>query len=162
MDSIEIECDVLSEDVTAVRPGDKVVIRGKALRGRTIEGTVERIYPAGFEKISSLGVEQQRVKTIIEFDNSEAKLRPGTSVDVEIVTAEAQGVLAVPDRAVFREGDSWAVFVIESGHAELRKVEVGLRNEDWAEIRAGLQPTDVVIAELTNDIKPGVRVTPME
>lgn len=162
MDSIEIECDVLSEEVTAVSPGDKVVIHGKALRGRTIEGVVKRIYPSGFEKISSLGVEQQRVKTLIGFDNADAQLRPGTSVDVEIVTAEAADALAVPDRAVFREGDTWAVFVVESGRARLREVEVGLRNEDWAEIRNGLSPGDTVISELTNDIQPGVRVVPIK
>lgn len=162
MDSIEIECDVLSEEVTAVAPGNKVVIHGKALRGARIEGAVKRIYPSGFEKISSLGVEQQRVKTLIEFDNAEAQLRPGTSVDVEIVTAEAPDALAVPDRAVFRQGDAWAVFVVESSRAQLRTVEVGLRNEDWAEIRSGLKLTDTVISELTNDIQPNIRVTPIQ
>ncbi len=161
MDSIEIEADILSEEVTAISPGDKVIVRGKALRGKEIEGTVKRIYPSGFEKISSLGVEQQRVKTLIDFDNSLAKLRPGTSIDVEVITAEAADALAVPDRAVFRDGEKWAVFVVAGGRAELRNVEVGLRNEDWAEIRGGLSADDTVIAELTNNIVPGVRVSPI-
>jgi HlyD family secretion protein len=161
MDSIEIECDVLSEEVTAIGPGDKVFIHGKALRGKILEGTVKRIFPSGFEKISSLGVEQQRVKTLIDFDNSAAKLRPGTSVDVDIITAEAPGAFAVPDRAVFRDGDHYAVFVIENGRARVRQVDVGVRNEDWAEIRSGLDSDTIVIAELTNDIKPGIRVSPI-
>lgn len=159
MDSIEIECDVLSEEVTAVSRGDKVIIRGKALRGQSIEGAVKLIYPSGFEKISSLGVEQQRVKTLIEFDNTQAQLRPGTSVDVEIITAEAPNALAVPDRAVFRQGDTWAVFTVVDGHAQLTAVDVGLRNEEWAEIRGGLTADALVISELTNDIRDGVRVS---
>jgi len=159
MASIEIECDVLSEEISAVAPGNKVLIRGKALMGKTIEGSVKRIYPSGFMKISALGVEQQRVKTLIGFDNSAAQLRPGTSVDVQIVTQESPEALAVPDRAVFREADGWAAFIVEGRRARLRKVEVGVRNEDWAEIKAGLKPDDTIVSELTNDIKDGVRVS---
>lgn len=166
MSSIEIECDVLSEEIPAVQVGNKVVIRGKAVRtrlveGEAIEGYVKRIYPSGFEKISALGVEQQRVRTLIGFDNSEVQLRPGTSVDVEIITAEAPNSLAVPDRAVFRDGQGYAVFVVHDGHARLQPVEVGLRNEDWAEIRSGLSEGDTVVAELNNDLKDGVRVVPL-
>ncbi len=161
MDSIEIECDVLSEEISAVAPGNKVLIHGKALLGRSLEGTVKRIYPSGFKKISALGVEQQRVKTLIDFENSAAKLRPGTSVDVQIVTQEAPGALAVPDRAVFREGEGWAVFVVEGGRARLRKVEVGVRNENWAEIKSGLELGDTIASELSNDLKEDVRVSPL-
>jgi HlyD family secretion protein len=161
MDSIEIECDVLSEEISAVAPGNKVLIHGKALLGRALEGAVKRIYPSGFKKISALGVEQQRVKALIDFDNSAAQLRPGTSVDIQIVTQEAAGAIAVPDRAVFREGDGWAVFVVERGRARLRSVEVGVRNENWAEIKSGLTTGDTVVAELSNDLKQGVRVLPL-
>ncbi len=159
LESIEIECDVLSEEVSRVHVGNKVLISGKALQGRTLEGTVTRIYPAGFMKISSLGVEQQRVRTLIGFDNAEARLRPGTSVDVEIVTAEAVDVLAVPDRAVFRHEGGWAVFTVEGGRAKLTPVKVGLRNEDWAQILDGIAPETVVVSELKNDLEDGIRVT---
>jgi len=162
MDSIEIECDVLSEEISAVAPGNKVLIQGKALMGKTIEGAVKRIYPSGFMKISALGVEQQRVKTLIDFDSPAAQLRPGVSVDVRIVTQESPGALAVPDRAVFREGDGWSVFVVEGGRARLRNVEVGVRNEDWAEIKNGLSVNDTVVSELTNDVTDGIRVTSVD
>ena len=159
LESIEIECDVLSEEVSRVHVGNKVLISGKALQGRTLEGTVTRIYPAGFMKISSLGVEQQRVRTLIGFDNAEARLRPGTSVDVEIVTAEAVDVLAVPDRAIFRHEGGWAVFTVEGGRAKLTPVKVELRNEDWAQILDGIAPETVVVSELKNDLEDGIRVT---
>ena len=159
LESIEIECDVLSEEVSRVHVGNKVLISGKALQGRTLEGTVTRIYPAGFMKISSLGVEQQRVRTLIGFDNAEARLRPGTSVDVEIVTAEAVDVLAVPDRAIFRHEGGWAVFTVEGGRAKLTPVMVGLRNEDWTQILYGIAPETVVVSELKNDLEDGIRVT---
>jgi len=162
LQSIEIECDVLSEEISRMRVGNKVVISGKALQDREIIGEVSRIYPSGFMKISSLGVEQQRVRTLISFDSADAPLRPGTRVDVEIVTEEAVDVLTVPDRAVFRHEGGWAVFVVDGGHAQLTPVEIGLRNEDWAEVREGLTADTVVVGELKNDLVEGARVTPLD
>lgn len=158
LDSIEIECDVLSEEVVRVAPGNPVEITGRAVDGAALPGAVTRVYPAAFQKISSLGIEQQRVRTIVGFDNTGLGLRPGTSVDVRIITAEAPDVLAIPERALFREDGSWRVFVVRNGRAEAVTVEVGLRNDTWAEIRGGLAEDSEVITELGNEIAPGVRV----
>ena len=69
-------------------------------------GTVKRIYPSAFMKISALGVEQQRVKVLIDLDpakDSKAPaLRPGTRLDVHIITGERENALAIPERAAFR------------------------------------------------------------
>ncbi|MEX2016411.1 MAG: efflux RND transporter periplasmic adaptor subunit, partial [Candidatus Hydrogenedentales bacterium] len=160
--SLEIECDILSEDISRIRPGQAVEISGKALQDETIMGEVQRIYPAGFTKISALGVEQQRVKVIVEFDNETAQLRPGVRVDCRIITGQAEEAVAVPDRAVFREKGQWYVFKVDGSVAERTPVEVGLRNDDWAEIRSGLTVDDVIVAEPTNALAPGVRVAPAE
>jgi HlyD family secretion protein len=159
LSSIEIECDVLSEEITPMKTGNKVEISGKALGNEVIYGKISRIYPSGFMKISSLGVEQQRVRTIIEFDNSEIGLRPGTSVDVKIITAEKENTLAIPDRALFRSEGQWAVFCLEGNTVELRTVEVGLRNDDWAEIISGVKEGATIVAELKNELVNGSRVS---
>lgn len=158
VESIEIESDILSEEITQIDAEDPVEISGKALRGAVITGHVKRIYPSGFEKISSLGIEQQRVKILIGFDNAQAKLRPGTSVDIRVITGESSGALAVPDRAVFRSENTWYVFKVEGGRARQVQVELGLRNDDWAEVNSGLSAEDTIIAELTNDLVNGARV----
>lgn len=158
MNSIEIESDILSEEIPQVRVGNFVELRGKALDREEAIGRVKRIYPSGFEKISALGVEQQRVKVIVAFDNEKLQLRPGTSIDVRIVTAESENTLAVPDRAVFRNEDGWALFVAEDGHARLRTIEVGLRNDEWVEVLSGVAEEDRVIAELSNTLSDGAKV----
>lgn len=158
--TMEIESDVLSEEVVAIRPGNAVELIGKALGEELLEGRVDRIYPAAFMKISSLGIEQQRVKTIIAFDNSELQLRPGTRLDVRIITRESPDGLAVPERAIFRREGAWHVFVVDGGRAELREVEVGLKNDTWAEILGGLEAGESVILEPRNDLEPGTRVAP--
>ncbi len=160
LSSIEIEADILSEEVVRIKQGDPVEIFGKALQGRTQTGNVKRVYPSGFKKISALGIEQQRVKILVEFDNNELGLRPGTSVDLRVITDAHPGALAVPERAVFRHQDGWAVFAICDGRAHLTPVQVGIRNDDDAEILDGIQAGDVVVAEPKNELKDGMRVAP--
>ena len=159
LSSIEIESDILSEEVGRIKEGDPVEITGKALRDQTVMGSVKRVYPSGFMKISALGIEQQRVRVIIVFDNSEMQIRPGTSVDVRIITGEHDKTVAVPERATFRQNGGWAVFSVEGNRARLTHVEVGLRNDDWAEILSGLEAGETVIADPKNELEDGSRVT---
>ena len=70
LDQLEVETDVLSQDVVRVQTGDAVEVYGPAVGGglgEGVPGIVHQIYPAGFTKVSSLGVEQQRVKVIVRF-----------------------------------------------------------------------------------------------
>ncbi len=158
LSTMEIESDVLSEEVVAVTPGDAVELIGKALGEAPIMGKVDRIYPSAFQKISSLGIEQQRVKTIISFDNTALQLRAGTRLDVRIITDETPEAIAVPERSVFRREGDWYVFVVAGGAAELCKVTVGLKNDTWAAITSGLDLEEDIILDPKNDLEPGSRV----
>jgi len=124
-------------------------------------GKVTRIYPSGFKKISALGIEQQRVKILIGFDNGEAHLRPGTSVDIRVITELHEGVTAVPERATFKRDGGWAVFKVNGGKARLVPVTIGLKNDEWAEITEGVEPGDIIITERKNELEDGVRIAPM-
>jgi len=156
--SIEIECDVLSEEVVRVREGNEVEITGKALGANPVTGTVKRVYPSAFMKISSLGIEQQRVKTLIAFDNTALGLRAGTRIDIKIVTEAHDEALAVPERATFRREGQWYVFAVEGGRTRLRPVTLGLKNDEWAEVLEGLSPQEIIISEPMNDLEDGMRV----
>ncbi len=158
LSTMEIESDVLSEEVVGITVGDSVELIGKALGDAEVYGTVDRIYPAAFQKISSLGIEQQRVKTIIAFDNSELGLRAGTRLDVRIITDQSDDAVAVPERSVFRRDGAWYVFVVEGGEAVLRPVTLGIKNDTWAEITDGLTVEETIILEPKNDLEPGQRV----
>lgn len=156
--SMEIESDILSEEVVAVEPGDRVEIIGKALGDAEVTGTVDRIYPSAFQKISSLGIEQQRVKAIIAFDNTALNLRAGTRLDVRIIVDESVDTIAVPERSVFRRDDAWHVFVVSGGRTQLRPVTLGLKNDTWAEVTDGLTLTDTIVLEPKNELMVGSRV----
>lgn len=160
--TMEIESDILSEEVVEISVGNAVELLGKALGDTEALGSVARIYPSAFQKISSLGIEQQRVKTIIAFDNTTLQLRAGTRLDVRVITDQSENAVAVPERSVFRREGAWYAFVANGGTAELRPVTLGIKNDTWAEIVAGLTVEDTLILEPGNDLEPGQRVAAKE
>ncbi|MBI2477839.1 MAG: HlyD family efflux transporter periplasmic adaptor subunit, partial [Planctomycetia bacterium] len=169
LEQLEIEADVLSEDVVQIRPNDPVEIYGPAVgvtAGHGVTGVVDRIYPAGFMKISSLGVEQQRVTIIVRFADSvlsqlraERELGVDYRVRVRVFTDERADTLLIPRSAIFRSvANGWEVFVVRNDRAEKQAVEVGLMNDEAVEVTSGLAKGDSVILAPESNLEAGTRV----
>jgi HlyD family secretion protein len=124
----------------------------------TLEGRVRRVEPSGFTKVSALGVEEQRVNVIGEFCDASGRLGDRYRVEARVILWDADRVLQVPPSALFRDGDSWAVFLVDAGRAHLRRVTVGHESEAAAEILGGLSEGSLVIRHPTERIVDGVRV----
>ncbi|HEX3726562.1 MAG TPA: efflux RND transporter periplasmic adaptor subunit [Pirellulales bacterium] len=165
-EDLEIEADVLSQDVVRVKPGQMVEVHGPAIGPQAATAQVTRVFPAGFTKVSSLGVEQQRVKVIMKFAADDLRrLRENNDLGVDyrvrvrLYTAQASGSLVVPRSALFRGTDhDWRVFTVRRGRAHLQPVVLGLSNDDMAEITAGLEENDEVILAPETDLVEGQRV----
>ena len=73
-------------------------------------------------KVSALGVEEQRVNVIVDFADDRARrgLGDGYRVEVRIVIWRDDAVLKVPVGSLFRRGDGWAVFVVETAARALQ------------------------------------------
>lgn len=173
LEDLEVEADVLSLDVVEARRGDRVEVYGpavgKKVRGQDRDyalGTVANIYPAGFTKVSSLGVEQQRVKVVVRVDaedlawlRRERGLGVGYRVRVRIVTTEKPDALVVPRPALFRApGGTWELYVVRNGRVEKQAVELGILNDRHAEILAGLEEGDLVVRAPESDLAAGTPV----
>jgi len=159
-DDLEIVADLLSTDAVRVKPGFPVLIEGwggdTALRGR-----VRLVEPAGFTKISALGVEEQRVNVLIDIDDAAgqaARLGDGYRVEVSVIVWERPGVLKVPTSALFRVDDTWSVFAVRERRAALTRIQVGERNAIEAEVVGGLAEGDAVIVHPGDTIADGVSV----
>jgi HlyD family secretion protein len=163
---LEVEADILSQDVVKIREGDAVEISGASPDGPLI-GQVTRKYPAGFTKISSLGVEQQRVKVIIGFADPQVRQRVkelgigvGYRVQVRVRTRAKAGSLVIPRSALFRGPDgTWQVYAVVSRRAQLRDVQVGLMNDEQLEIVSGLAPGEQVVLAPEASLTDGARVS---
>ncbi|MBA1334445.1 MAG: hypothetical protein HPY66_2294 [Firmicutes bacterium] len=157
-DSLQARCMFLASEAIDIKQGDAVIIKGDILKKQTLNGRVKKVFPQAVKVMSQLGVEQQRVPVEIEFLESHENLKPGFSVDVEVITEEIKGVLMVPKDAVFEMNGDDYVFVIDGGKARLRKIVAGAENKDWVQVIEGLDEKDRVIIDPPKDIGEGVRV----
>ncbi|MCF7220647.1 efflux RND transporter periplasmic adaptor subunit [Marilutibacter chinensis] len=163
-DRLEIVSDLLSSDAVRVSPGDAVLIEQWG-GGDTLHGRVRRIEPAGFLKVSALGVEEQRVNVIIDFEDPvEARQALGDAyrVEVRIVVRHEADAVKVPVGSLFRDAGEWAVFVAEDGRARLRRLTLGLRNSREAEVLDGLRAGEQVVLYPADDLHDGARIHPRE
>ena len=154
---LEVVIDVLSSDAVRVRPGNQVWIEDWGGPG-ALAGAVKRVEPAAFTKISALGIEEKRVNIIAMLDKPEPRLGDNFRIQARIVTSQAGRVLRVPISALFRGDNGWELFVIEGGRAKVRKVSIGMRGADMAEVLGGLREGERVVTHPPNELEPGMRV----
>ena len=160
---MEIVADLLSTDAVRVSPGAEVLIEQWG-GGHTLRGRVRRVEPSGFMKISALGVEEQRVNVIVDFVNvAEAvRLGDGYRVEVRVVLWKDDDVLKVPVGGLFRQGEGWAVFVVEEGRVRRQTVQLGQRNENEGQITSGLEAGATIVLHPPDTLTDGTRVTVRE
>jgi HlyD family secretion protein len=159
---LEIVTDVLSTDAVEIRPGAEVEIDHWGGPG-ILSGRVRRVEPSAFTKISTLGVEEQRVNVLIDLLSPRqqwAGLGDGYQVDTRITVYTQDGADIIPAGALFRRGDEWNVYVVENGRAELRPVDVLRRSRGLAAIGKGLKPGDRVIVYPGDQVSDNARVSP--
>lgn len=155
---LEVIADLLSSDAAQLRPGQAVEIEHWG-GDSTLHGRVERIEPAGFTKISALGVEEKRVWVVVALTDPPARrqgLGDGYRVELKVVLWQGDGVLQVPASSLFRDGEGWVLFTLEGGKARRRRVEVGRQNGLQAEIRSGIPEGARVILHPGAEVKDGV------
>ena len=159
-DYYQLEVYLLAADALQVSPEMTVhtVLEGPAGED-FFRGTVKKVAAAAEERISPLGIVEQRIKTTIQLAGELEKLRPGTALEVTFTVRREEGRLVVPKTALFPHGDGEALFVIREGRAELQAVERGLETEEETVITEGLQPGEQVIRNpRLEGLAPGRRV----
>ncbi len=155
---LEIVVDVLSKEAVLIHARSKVLIEEWG-GPQPLTARVRMVEPAGFTKTSALGVEEQRVNVIADFDQIPPTLGDNFRVEARIIVWQADDVLKVPASALFRHHDLWTVFNVEAGKARYRTVELGHLGTTEAEVTAGLSEGEMVIVHPSDLLKDGVRVT---
>ena len=108
------------------------------------------------------GVPTETDDVIIDLDEPPTSLGDGYRVEVRVVIYEREDVLRVPTSSLFRHEGDWAVFTVERGKAQLRRIEIGRRTGLLAEVLAGLEPDEQVIVHPSDAISDGVRAAPRQ
>jgi HlyD family secretion protein len=158
---LEMVIEVLSTEAVKISPGDRVIVERWG-GPEPLAGRVRHVEPAGFLKVSALGVEEQRVNVIADFTDAHEKrkaLGDAYRIEARIVVWEAADAVKVPAGALFRDpSGQWAVYALRDGRATLTPVNVGRSNGLEAEVLDGLAPGDQVVLHPSDRVTPGVRI----
>lgn len=160
--NLEVRVEVLSADAVKIKPGTAVLFKRWGGEG-TLTGTVRVVEPAGFTKVSSLGVEEQRVLVIADITSPLSiwsKLGDAYRLEAHFIIWEGKNVLQVPASALFRSGKDWAVFVNDKGKARKRIVAAGRSNGTNTEIISGVKENEQIIIHPDDKISDGTRIKP--
>jgi RND family efflux transporter MFP subunit len=140
---LQVVAEVNEEDIPRVALGQSVLFRTDAFPDRRLEGKVRELTPMG-----DVTAKTYRVKIALPDDTP---LKPGMSVEANVVTREQPNALLVPTDAL--QGNS--VYVLNGDRAHKREVKVGIRGTRSAEIMSGLAEGDRVVVPASADLVDG-------
>jgi RND family efflux transporter MFP subunit len=143
---LQVVAEVNEEDIPRVVLGQVVLFRTDAFPDRRLEGTVREITPMG-----DVAAKTYRIKVALPDDTP---LKPGMSVEANIVTREKPNALLIPADAL--QGN--AVFVIDGARVRKREIKVGIRGTRAIEVLSGLGDGERVASPAATDLKDGARV----
>lgn len=158
---LEVMVEALTSDALAVAAGTPVELQQWGGPG-ALRGHVRLVEPGAFTKVSALGVEEQRVRVLVDIDDpppARRGLGDAFRVDARFITWQQPAVLRVPTAALFRDGPHWAVYAVEDGRARLRRVRLGHFGEQAAQLLDGLAENERVILYPGDKVRDGARVS---
>lgn len=157
---LEVVVDVLTEDAAQIQAGTPVQLANWG-GPETLKGTVRRVEPSAFTKVSALGVEEQRVNTLIDIQSPPktwTALGDGFKLDVRILVQVVEDAVQVPVSALFPMGNRSALMLMEGGRAKLQEVDVEARNGVSAWVKSGLAVGAQVIVYPDSQLRNGDRI----
>ncbi|HEX8987600.1 MAG TPA: efflux RND transporter periplasmic adaptor subunit [Rhodocyclaceae bacterium] len=149
---IYVSAPIDEVDAAQLKVGMPARITLDAYRGKHFTGHVRRIAPY----VQAIEKQARTVEVEVEFDDpGDARhLLIGYSADIEIIVEARDGVLRIPTSALMP--GNRVLVLADGGKLEERKVDVGLSNWEFSEVKAGLARGDRVVTSLDRDgVKAG-------
>lgn len=140
IDRIRVHAKVLESEIAKMKVGREVDLKFSAYPGKIFKGEVKAISPV-------INPQDKTCNVIIDVANPEKEIKPGMHVEVEIAAEIHKGKLLIPQDAVLVRSGRKLAFVVEEGLAKWRYIDVGLENEDYAEVLDGVKEGESVIIE---------------
>jgi RND family efflux transporter MFP subunit len=137
---IQVHASVLESEIGKMQVGREVDLRFSAYPGKVFKGKVSAISPI-------VNPEYKTCKVFVDVENPEEELKPGMHAEVEIAAEIHKNKLLVPQDSILTRSQRKLLFVVEDGLAKWRYVEIGLENEDFAEILDGVEAGEQIIVE---------------
>ena len=142
IDQIQVHAKVLESEIGKMKIGREADLKFSAYPGKVMKGKIMAISPV-------INPEDKTCKVFITVKNPEEMIKPGMHAEVEIAAEIFKDRLLVPQDAVLIRDNRKLIFAIEDGIAKWKYIDIGLENEDYAEVLN----TDNTIGEIKEGMK---------
>ncbi len=170
LSELVVETEVGESDIVVVRTGQTAKVRVDALAGEELESRVTEIGSSAVRSGTGAGMRYFNVQAAIV--RPDARLRPGMTAQVSIVTDVSKTSVAVPLQSVVdrappgseeREGGRKKnyVFVVRDGKVRQTEVKTGISDATHVAIASGLAPGDVIVTgpfRTVRNLRDGERI----
>jgi multidrug efflux pump subunit AcrA (membrane-fusion protein) len=103
-------------------------------------------------------IQKQTIQIRLALDNPQDEYRPGMMVRLEIPDKVHAGALVISRPALLEEEGVYSVFVIQENQVEKRKVQIGIKHDDFVEVISGLTEGDLVASQKAYSLTDGMKV----
>ncbi len=125
------------DDLDKVYKGQQVLISMDAFPDKVFKAHISKVYPL-------LNKVEQSFRADAVLDEPVPVSMYGLNLEANIVVTDKKNVLAIPRGAVMK-GDS--VWVKDNGEKKKVKIQKGVEDESWVEVRSGLTESSTVIVD---------------
>jgi membrane fusion protein, multidrug efflux system len=138
------------KEVFGLTQNQKVNLSLNAQKNVSFDGTIDQINPAVDTKTGT-------VKVTVLIPNAPASVRPGSFVDVRLVTQKHDNTLLIPKKAIVEEAGEQYVFLILKGLATRHTVKIGFTDDESAEVLSGINQGESVVIAGQGSLRDGVK-----
>ena len=137
---IQVHAKVLESEIRKMKVGREVDLKFSAYPEKVFKGKVKAISPL-------VDPEKRTCDVIIDVGNSDEEIKPGMHAEVEIAADIYKDRLLIPQDAVLSRSGRKLAFVFDNGVAKWRYLEIGLENEEYAEVLDGITEGEQVLID---------------
>lgn len=140
IDKVYVKVNVTEKLVTKLQKGSKISLEIPSVSDKKITGIITLISPVANPQNNLYTIE-------IEVDNKDHKIKPGMFAKVQFNTDYKKNVMVINSEAVTVNNEKQVVYIEKNGKVIEKKVETGLDNGEYVEIKKGLNLKDKVIVK---------------
>ena len=147
-EDIILKLNVNKYDIVNVEEGQSATVM---IKNKDYTGKVSRIARMTDKGSVGVGVE-------VTLDEPDSDIILGLEAKVKITSASKENVLRIPLDAICEDDNGTYVFVLNNKKAVKTNIEVGVKNDDYAEVLSGISEGDIVVWNDTTELTDGMDV----
>lgn len=148
MSQMGVRLNVHESQVKKVRIGQPVKVRVDAEPGKVLDGRVAELAILPDSSSSRFTPNLKVYPCTVHINGYHPWMKPGMNAKVEIIIDQLADVLYVPVQAVEVEKDHHFCYIMNGSSLERREISTGLFNDEFIEVRGGLEGGEAVALSL--------------